>query len=61
VTSRSICAAVDSSGNVDLSIPRLLLGETTQGFITVKHIPSREQNEPLRLANITQLELRNIV
>jgi hypothetical protein len=42
-------------------MPRLLLGETTQGFITAKHIPSWEQNEPLRLASITPFELRNIV
>ena len=42
-------------------MPRLLFGETTQGFITAKYWQSREQNVLLRSSKIKHLELRNIV
>jgi hypothetical protein len=61
VTSGNIHAATDSSGNIEPFTPRLLLGETTQGFITAKYLPSREQNVSLGSSRITRLELRNIV
>ena len=46
--------------NEDLFAPRLLYGETTQGFLTAKYMPPQERTEQLT-SNISQMLLTQIM
>jgi hypothetical protein len=65
MTSKIICAEeLPAEGSINASehfLPRLLCGETIQGFIIAKYVPPREQTDRLNYSRLSSLAIRKIV
>src|SRR5882762_11140500 len=64
MTSKAICAeklSAESSANAQSFETKLLVGETTQGFVTARYLPHRQQTDSLSRLNLSPLALRTIM
>jgi hypothetical protein len=64
MTSRNIAVhdnSPESFVDVELAKPRLLFGETTQGFMTSSYRPAKQSIKEFRDEKINTVQLRNLL